>query len=169
VPAAVAAASLRGPWPALPAAPLPALNPEPAIAELQAGADQAAARARRPDWLGLALVAVSVATDIASITRSSRETRTQAATRDLLHEVAWSYTAVASARRTGHAVAADEMAGAAARLRDFALRPGRLLPGQQVRGYVYLPRFDEADGLRVLAPLSKRQVTLDFEQTHQRQ
>ncbi len=168
VPAAVAAASLHGPWPALPSAPLPALDPEPVIAGLQAGADQAAARARRPDWLGLALVAVSVATDIASITRSSRETRAQAATRDLLHEAAWTYTAVASARRASQAVTAEAMAGAAARLRDFALRPGRLLPGQQVRGYVYLPRFDEADGLRVLAPLGKRQVTLDFVQTHQR-
>jgi hypothetical protein len=67
-----------------------------------------------------------------------------------------------------HAATAETMAVRADQLSQYALRRVQLLPGQQVRGYVYLPRFDEADGLRVLAPIGSRQVPLDFVQTHQR-
>jgi hypothetical protein len=37
-----------------------------------------------------------------------------------------------------------------------------------VRGYVYLPRFDHADGLQVLAPVGRQQVALIFVQSHRR-
>lgn len=167
VPAAVAAATQHAPWPALPAAPLPALDPVANAERLQEAADIEAAKARRPDWLGLALLAVSLGADVAGAT-NRRETPTQYHSRALLHNLAWSYNAVSSANRVGHAVTSEELAWRANRLREYGLRRSQLLPGQQVRGYVYLPRFDNADQLRVLAPLGQRQVALDFKQVHQR-
>lgn len=167
VPAAVAVASQHGPWAALPAAPLPALDPVANAEQLQEAADLEAAKARRPDWVGVALLAVSLSADIAGAT-NRRETPTQYRSRALLHDLAWSYSAVSSANRVGHAATADELAWRARRLREHGLRRTRLLPGQQVRGYVYLPRFDQADHLRILAPLGRGRVALDFAQVHQR-
>jgi len=43
-----------------------------------------------------------------------------------------------------------------------------LEPGQQVRGYVFLPRFDHADGLEVLAPVGQQLHSFAFVQSHQR-
>ena len=167
VPAAVAAATATAPWPALPPTPLPALDPEPNISQLEASAGHEAARASRPDWVGVALFAVALGADLAGSTRH-HETYSQAQGRATLHDVAWAYNAVSTANRVHHAATAQALAQRAETLRQYALRRVRLLPGQQVRGYVYLPRFDEADGLRVLAPLGRRQVALDFVQTHQR-
>ena len=167
VPAAVAAATTHAPWPALPPTPLPALNPEPDIQSLQARADREAAKARRTDWLGIALIAVAVGTEIAGSTRAS-ETYGQYQSRAAISNLAWTYNAISGSSRVRHAATADMLAGRAAQLRDFALRPTRLLPGQQVRGFVYLPRFDPADGLRVLAPLGNGRAAFDFVQTHQR-
>ena len=167
VPAAVAAASQHAAWPALPPAPLLALDPEPSIDQLQQGANREAARASRPDWVGLALFAVALGADIASSTRHY-ETISQARGRATLHEVAWAYNAISSSNRVRHAATAEAMAQRAEQLRGYALRRGTLPPGQQARGYVYLPRFDAADGVRVLAPLGHSPVALDFVQTHQR-
>lgn len=167
VPAAVAAASQHLPLPTLPAAPLPALDPPPGAESLQRHADAEAAKASRPDWLGLALVAVSLGVDIAGSVRS-HETYAQYQTRALLHDATWAYTAISSANHLRHAATAEELAWHAAHLRDFGLRQGPLLPSQQVRGYVYLPRFDAADSLRVLAPLGRGQAALSFVQEHQR-
>ena len=167
VAAATAAASQRAPWPALPSAPLPALDPEPQISQLQAGASREAARASRPDWMGIALFAVALGVDIASSTRRT-ETIDQARARAAIHDVAWTYTAISNANRVRHAATAGAMAQRADLLAQYALRRVVLQPGEQVRGYVYLPRFDQADGLRVLAPVGSRQVPLDFVQTHQR-
>lgn len=167
VPAAVAAASQHAPFPSLPAVPLPALDPARQAEGLQQQANTEAAKASRPDWLGLALLVVSVGADMASVVRT-RETQTQVQTRAALHDVAWTYNAISSANRARHAYTADALAWHAAQLRDFGLRQGTLLPGQQVRGYVFLPRFDAADSLRVLAPLGQGQAILDFAQVHQR-
>jgi hypothetical protein len=167
VPAAVAAATQQLPWPALPPAPLAALDPEPQIEQLQNGASRAATKASRPDWVSLALFAVALGTDIASTTRRS-ETFEQAQARAVIHNVAWAYQAVSTANRVRHAATAEALAHRAAQLSEYALRRVVLQPGQQVRGYVYLPRFDHADGLQVLAPVGRRQVALSFVQSHQR-
>jgi len=167
VPAAVAAATQHAPWPALPAAPLPALDPEPAIGALDNGASQEAAKASRPDWAGLALFAVSLGMDIASSTRGY-ETRSQAQTRALVGQAAVAYSVISNARRIHHAATADALARRATLLREYALRRVVLQPGEQVRGYVFLPRFDQADGLDVLAPVGRQQVGLRFVQSHQR-
>lgn len=167
VPAAVAAATQHAPWPALPAAPLPALDPEPAIGGLENGADHEAAKASRPDWVGIALLAVSLGMDIAGNTRS-RETVAQAQTRAVIHEAAVTYNVISSANRVRHAATAEALARRAALLREYALRRVVLEPGQQVRGYVFLPRFDHADGLEVLAPVGQQLCSFAFVQSHQR-
>jgi len=167
VPAAVAAATQHAPWPALPPAPLPALDPEPAIGALEHGAGREAAKASRPDWAGIALFAVSVGMDVASSARGY-ETRSQAQTRALVGQAAVAYSVIANARRVHHATTADALARRAALLRQYALRRVVLQPGEQVRGYVFLPRFDQADGLDVLAPVGRQQVGLRFVQLHQR-
>ena len=166
VPAATAAASQRATWPALPAAPLPAFNPEAHISQLQDNAAREANRARRPDWVGVALFVAAVGSDVASLGRY--ETLAQARTSATLHDIAWTYNAISSANKLHHAVTAEVLAQRAQQLSEYALRTVTLQPGQQVRGYVYLPRFDAADGLRVLAPVGRQQVALNFVQTHQR-
>ena len=167
VPAAIAVAGQHLAWPALPAAALPALDPDPSIETLQGEANREAMRARRTDWLGVALLVVAVGADVASATHggeSPRLARQQAA----LHELAWTYQAISSANKLRHAVMADNLSRQAVQLSDFALRRVTLLPGQQVHGYVYLPRFDTADALRVYAPVGSTRVPLDFTQTHRR-
>jgi hypothetical protein len=167
VPAAVAAATQRLPWPALPPAPLLALDPEPQIAQLQKDASREATKASRTDWVSIALFAVALGTDIASTTRRS-ETLEQAQARAVIHNVAWAYNTVSTANRVRHAATAEVLAQRAAQLSEYALRRVVLQPGQQVRGYVYLPRFDHADGLEVLALVGRQQVALSFVQSHQR-
>ena len=167
VPAAVAAATQQAAWLALPPAPLPALDPEPQIVHLQNGATQEAAKASRPDWAGVALFAVALGVDIAAAGRRT-ETYSQAQARAAIHQVAWVYNAVSTSNRVRHATTAGALAQRADMLSQYSLRRLVLQPGQQVRGYVYLPRFDQADGLQVVAPVGQRQVALDFVQTHQR-
>jgi len=167
VAAAVAAASQGAAWPALPATPLPALDPEPAIGALENNASREAAKAARPDWVGVALFAVALGMDIASSTRS-RETLAQAQTRAVVHDAAVTYQVIANAKRLHHATTADALARRAELLRQYALRRVVLRPGEQVRGYVFLPRFDQADGLDVLAPVGQQLVSFRFVQSHQR-
>jgi hypothetical protein len=168
VPAAVAAATQHLPWPALPPAPLFALNPEPQIEQLQNGANHEAQKANRTDWMGIALFAVALGTDIASSTRHRPETFDQAQTRAAIHNAVWAYQAVSTASRVRHAATAEALAQRAGQLSEYALRRVVLQPGQQVRGYVYLSRFDHADGLEILAPVGRQQVALSFVQSHQR-
>ncbi|MGI4874711.1 MAG: hypothetical protein ACRYFX_26445 [Janthinobacterium lividum] len=167
VPAVTAAASLRAPWPALPTAPLGAFSPEAHIGELEAGADREAAKARRTDWVGIALFAVVVGSQIASIGHGF-DTPVQADNAAAIYNIAWAYSEISMANKMHHAATAAAMAQQARHLSEYALRPVLLQPGQQVRGYVYLPRFDDADGLRVYAPIGHQRAALDFVQTHQR-
>jgi len=168
VPAAVAAATQHLPWPVLPPTPLAALDPEPHIVQLQDGASHEARKASRTDWVSIALFAVALGTDIASTTRRRPETFDQAQTRATIHNVAWAYQAISTANRVRHAATAEALAQRAQLLSEYALRRVVLQPGQRVRGYVYLPRFDHADGLQILAPVGQRQVALSFVQSHQR-
>jgi hypothetical protein len=105
--------------------------------------------------------------DIAGSTRS-RETLAQAQTRAVVHDAAVTYNVISSANRVRHAATAEALARRAALLREYALRRVVLEPGQQVRGYVFLPRFDHADGLEVLAPVGQQLRSFAFVQSHQR-
>jgi hypothetical protein len=167
VTAAVAAASMALPLPPLPPQALAAFDPEPEIVALQERADKEASKAARFDWLGLALGAASLATDIASI--GSRETVAQYQSRAAIHDIAVTYNVISAATKVEHAVAADVLHQRAADLQGYALRKVTLAPGQQVRGYLYFPRYDTADGFLVRAPVGSNVVPLEFAQVRTRQ
>ena len=167
VTAAVAAASMALPLPPLPPKAVAAFDPEPEITALRANAESEAAKAARFDWLGLALGVASIASDVASI--GKRETAARAQSRDALRDAAVAYSAVSTATKVAHAVAADVMQQRAAALQEYALRKVTLAPGQQVRGYLYFPRYDAADGLVVKAPVGSTVVPLKFAQVRKRQ
>ncbi|ALW85787.1 hypothetical protein AUC43_12210 [Hymenobacter sedentarius] len=166
VTAAVAAGSMALPLPPLPPQAVPAFDPEPEIMALAERARKEADKAARIDWLGLVLGAASLATDVASI--GKRETAQQYQSRAAIHDAAVTYSAFSTAAKIGHAVAAEAMQARAANLQEFALRKVSLAPGYQVRGYLYFPRYDAADGLVVQAPVGRRAVPLEFVQVHTR-
>ena len=167
VTAAVAAASQARPLPALPPAPVRAFDPEPEITMLRANSDKEAAKAARVDWFGVALSAVSIVSEVASVGR--RETVGQYQSRAAIHDAAVTYSVLSAATRIEHAVAADILQQRAAHLQEYALRKVTLAPGQQVRGYLYFPRYDAADALVVQAPVGSRVVPLEFAQVRRRQ
>ncbi|WP_226163421.1 hypothetical protein [Hymenobacter terricola] len=166
VTAAVAAASASLPLPPLPPQAVPAFDPEPEITALHNRAESEASKAARIDWLGLALGVASVATDVASI--GKRETVAQYQSRAAIHDVAVTYNAISAATKIEHAVTADVLQQRAAHLQEYALRKVTLAPGQQVRGYLYFPRYDAADALVVKAPVGSRVVPLEFAQVRTR-
>lgn len=167
VSAAVAAASQSLLLPPLPPAPINAFDPEPEITALHDRAESEATKAARFDWLGLALGVVSVASDVASI--GKRETAAQYQSRAAIHDAANTYNVISAANKIGHAVAADVLQHRATQLQEYALRKVTLAPGQQVRGYLYFPRYDAADALIVKAPVGSRVVPLEFAQVRKRQ
>lgn len=166
VTAAIAAASQALPLPPLPPRPVAAFDPEPEITALHDRAAREAAKAERIDWLGVALGVASLATDVASI--GKRETPAQYQNRAAIHDAAITYSAISAATKIEHAVAAEVMRARAANLQEYALRKVTLEPGQQVRGYLYFPRYDAADGLTVKAPVGSRVVPLEFAQVRRR-
>ena len=166
VTAATAAASQRLLLPALPPQPVAAYDPEPEITRLRATADQEAAKAARFDWLGLALTITSVALDVSSI--SHRETLSQYQSRAAIQDAAFAYNVASAATKAEHAISADVLQQRAAHLQEYALRKVTLEPGQQVRGYLYFPRYDAADALVVQAPVDSRVVPLEFAQVRRR-
>ena len=167
VTAAVAAASLALPLPPLPAKSVVAFDPEPEITRLHATADKEADKAARVDWLGVALSAASLASSVVSI--NQRETMSHYQRRAAIQDAAFAYNAVSAATKVGHAVAAEVLQQRAGMLQEYALRKVTLAPGQQVRGYLYFPRYDAADGLVVKAPVGGRMVPLAFAQVRKRQ
>ena len=166
VTAAVAAASQALVLPPLPPKPVAAFDPEPEITMLRANADKEAAKAARIDWLGVALSTVSVVSTIASI--NQRETVAHYQSRAAIQDAAFAYNAVSAANKIGHAISADVLQQRAALLQEYALRKVTLEPGQQVRGYLYFPRYDAADALVVQAPVGSHVVPLEFAQVRRR-
>ena len=84
--------------------------------------------------------------------------------RAAIHDAAVTYNVISAATKVGHAVAAEVLQQRAAQLQEYALRKVTLEPGQQVRGYLYFPRYDAADALVVQAPVGSRVVPLEFAQ-----
>ena len=153
--------------PVLPVRPVPAFDPEPEIQELTERAKREAEKAARVDWLGLAFSLTSLVVDVTSIAKN--ETAAQVQSRVALQNAAVVYNVASAAARVEHAVAADVLQARAANLQEYALRKVTLAPGQQVRGYVYLPRFDTADGLLLRLPVrDEKAVNLSFTQMRQR-
>jgi hypothetical protein len=167
VTAAIAAASMALPLPPLPPQAVSAFDPEPEISALRAKAEKEAERASRIDWFGVALSVASVASDVASI--GKRETPAQYQSRAAIHDAAVTYSVISAANKVEHAVAAEVLHQRAAMLQDYALRKVTLEPGQQVRGYLYFPRYDAADGFVLKAPVGSSVVPLEFAQVRTRQ
>ncbi|MFC6224661.1 hypothetical protein ACFP2F_15545 [Hymenobacter artigasi] len=167
VTAAVAAASLALPLPPLPPTAVAAFDPEPEITMLHATADKEAAKAARVDWLGVALTTASLVSTVVSI--NQRETVAQYQSRAAIQNAAVVYNVVSTASKVEHAVTAEVLQQRAAHLQEYALRKVTLAPGQQVRGYLYFPRYDAADGLVVKAPVGSSMVPLEFAQVRKRQ
>jgi hypothetical protein len=166
VSAAVAAASQSVPLPPLPPQAIAAFDPEPEITALHDRAEREAAKAARIDWFGIALSAASLATDVASI--GKRETQAQYQSRASIRDAAFTYNALSTATKIEHAVASDVLRQRAVQLQEYALRKVTLEPGQQVRGYLYFPRYDAADALVVKVPVGSRVVPLEFAQVRRR-
>ena len=82
--------------------------------------------------------------------------------------MAFAYNMASTATKVEHAISADQLQQRAAHLQEYALRKVTLEPGQQVRGYLYFPRYDAADALVVRAPLGSRVVPLEFAQVRRR-
>ena len=97
-----------------------------------------------------------------------RETPAQYQSRAAIHDAAITYSAISAATKIEHAVAAEVMQARAANLQEYALRKVTLEPGQQVRGYLYFPRYDAADALTVKAPVGGHVVPLEFAQVRRR-
>ena len=163
VTAAVAAASASLPLPPLPPQAVAAYDPEPEITALHDRAESETAKAARIDWFGIALGIASVATDVASI--GKRETQAQYQSREAIRDAAVTYSVISAANKMEHAMAAEVMQQRAANLQEYALRKVTLAPDQQVRGYLYFPRYDAADGLVVRAPVGSNAAPLEFVQT----
>ena len=87
---------------------------------------------------------------------------------DAVHAAAVTYSAISTATKIEHAIAAETMQQRAANLQEYALRKVTLGPGQQVRGYLYFPRYDAADALVVKAPVGNCVVPLEFTQVRKR-
>lgn len=166
VTAAVAAASMALPLPPLPPKAVAAFDPEPEITALHDKAESEAHKAARIDWLGLALTATSLVSDVAAI--GKRETVGQFQSREAIRDVAVTYNVISAANKMEHAVASDVLRQRAAMLQEYALRKVTLEPGQQVRGYLYFPRYDAADALTVKAPVGSQVVPLEFAQVRRR-
>ena len=111
--------------------------------------------------------AVSIVSEVASVGR--RETVGQYQSRAAIHDAAVTYSVLSAATRIEHAVAADILQQRAAHLQEYALRKVTLAPGQQVRGYLYFPRYDAADGFVLKAPVGSTVVPLEFAQVRKRQ
>ncbi|MBU6121322.1 hypothetical protein [Hymenobacter siberiensis] len=75
-----------------PPAPINAFDSEPEITVLHDRAENEATKAARIDWLGLALGAASIATDVASI--GKRETPAQYQNRAAIHDAAVAYSVI---------------------------------------------------------------------------
>lgn len=91
---------------------------------------------------------------------NQRETMSQHQSRAAIQDVVSTYNAVSAA--IGHTMAAEVLRQRARMLPEYALRKVKLAPGQQVRGYLYFPRYDAADALVVRTPVGSNVMPLEF-------
>jgi hypothetical protein len=71
--------------------------------------------------------------------------------------------------RLEHSSAALQAQGQKQDVEARLLRKNTLLPGQGIRGYVYFPRTDKADVLRLSLPLRAQPLALSYSQLRSRQ
>jgi len=72
-------------------------------------------------------------------------------------------------QRLEHSIAADQVRYKKEEVEQRLLRKNTLPPGQYIRGYVYFPRTDVADVIRVVVPVGEQPATFDFTQSRMKQ
>ena len=145
------------------ASPLPsrraAFDPEPAIQQLQQRVETEAAAATKVSFAEVLTGLSHTVENVASIKQT--ETKEQIAARETRHR---NENGAYDRERLQAAAAAEQHRAELAELRTYALRRTTVAPGHAVRGYVYFPRADWADVIRVAAPGLAPGTTLDFTQ-----
>ena len=72
-------------------------------------------------------------------------------------------------QRLEHSIAADEVQYKKEEVGQRLMRKNTVPPDEYIRGYIYFPRTDAADVIRVVVPVSKQPITFDFTQNRMKQ
>lgn len=143
---------------------LSAFDPEPRIQGLTSQVAQESEAATKVSTNEVLTNLSHVVEDLASLKKT--ETKEQIAARETKQQSENNYY---TRQRLEAAAAADQHRAQLDELQHQSLRRNTLEPGQRVRGYVYFPRVDLADVIRVSAPGLAAGTTLDFTQTRTKQ
>ena len=143
---------------------LPAFDPEPSIQELHQRIEAEAAEATKVSTAEVLTGLSHTVENVAAIKK--KETREQVNARENRQQ---NENASFDSQRLRAAAAAEQHRAQLAELQGQALRRTTIETGRAVHGYVYFPRADMADIIRVSAPGLAPGTTLDFAQTRTRQ
>lgn len=143
---------------------LSAFDPEPQIQGLTSQIAQESEAATKVTTAEVLTSLGHVVENLASLKKT--ETKEQIAARESNQQSENDYY---TRQRLEAAAAADQHRAQLDELQHQSLRRNTVEPGQRVRGYVYFPRVDLADVIRVSAPGLAAGTTLDFTQTRTKQ
>lgn len=158
-PVATQPVASAAPAPALPSR-LTAFDPEPRLQGLQRQVEHEAGDATRVTTAEVLTDLSHMAENVAAIKK--KETKDEINARETKHQRENDYF---TRQRLEAAAAAGQHRAQLEELRTQALRRATVEPGRTLRGYVYFPRIDLADVIRVSAPGLVPGTTLDFTQT----
>ncbi|HEX8427107.1 hypothetical protein [Hymenobacter sp.] len=148
---------------AVPASAFPtrigAIDPESRLEQLTTRLAEETDKATKVSLWELFTLVSNMAEDAASLKK--KETEQQVFKREQRHSAEKAYF---NEQREQHAVQADKLYEQKQGLEYRLLRKSTLEPGQRMRGYVYFPRTDAANLLRVVAFPNKQPSTFDFTQ-----
>lgn len=148
--------------------PLPgrlmAFDPEPGIQELQLQVEAESDAATHTSTAEVLTRLSHTVDNVAAVKK--KETKDQIGAREAKQQRDNDYY---TRQRLEAATAAEQHRAQLDALRTHALRRTTVELGQAVRGYVYFPRADQADVVRVSAPGLAPGTTLDFTQTRRPQ
>ena len=139
---------------------LSAVDPEPHIQGLTSQVAQESETATKVTTNEVLTSLSHAVEDLAALKK--KETKEQVQAREVRQQ---SENDTFTRQRLEAAAAADQHRAQLDELRHQSLRRNTLEPGQRLRGYVYFPRVDLADVIRVSAPGLADGTTLDFTQT----
>lgn len=137
-----------------------AINPEPRLEQLAARLAEETNLATKVSLWELFTTVSNLAENTPS-NKKKKETELQVQEREERHHQVSVYF---NEQREFHAVQADKLFELKQKLEYRLLCTTTLEPGQRTRGYVYFPRTDAANLLRVVASLANHPVTFDFVQ-----
>ncbi|GAA4034011.1 hypothetical protein GCM10022409_17890 [Hymenobacter glaciei] len=162
-PVATQPVASTAPAPVLPGR-LTAFDPEPNIQELRQRIEVESAEATKVSAAEVLTSLSHTVENVAAIKK--KETKEQISARENRQQ---NENASFDSQRLRAAAAAEQHRAQLGELEGQALRRTTLETGRAVRGYVYFPRADMADVIRVSAPGLAPGTTLDFTQTRTQQ